>query len=378
MPLVEALGRLSAARRVRLEGREGVEGAAGDEAATCEVVGDGGSRPGLGEQQQQQQQEQQGQQEQQQQQQLCDGALGTQESAAGRGGRAACTSRGPSCGGGDDSDEEEATDCEPDWSDEAACLARVRQLLSASLQRAAAVEWTTHGLQEHEGEAVAGTARRRGKTAADGRHSAGASDEEDDEENEEAEALQWLLQGREGLGAAGEPLRSCKLDETTASARGNGGGSAIPEPSSAIAAENSAATEDAPGDPCAQQALDALIDRLLSCSCVAALHPDAATEPAVRLALALCKPWAVVPCCVYAAQFPGRRLASGAAVRTHQELVAYLLELAEGTGMAARAAPLPFEGKNVVVWSAPAPTDELVEGAAGGLANLKVSPCNVK
>eukprot|EP00660_Eupelagonema_oceanica_P017537 gene17537-24584_t len=39
---------------------------------------------------------------------------------------------------------------------------------------------------------------------------------------------------------------------------------------------------------------------------------DQAAEHAVRLALALRKPFAVVPCCVYAAEFPQRRLPTGA------------------------------------------------------------------
>ena len=34
---------------------------------------------------------------------------------------------------------------------------------------------------------------------------------------------------------------------------------------------------------------------------VVALHPDQAAEPTLRLALALRKPCAIVPCCVYSA-----------------------------------------------------------------------------
>lgn len=44
------------------------------------------------------------------------------------------------------------------------------------------------------------------------------------------------------------------------------------------------------------------------CSLVIALHPDEATEAAVRFAVNRRKPFAVVPCCVYSRIFPERRL----------------------------------------------------------------------
>jgi hypothetical protein len=47
---------------------------------------------------------------------------------------------------------------------------------------------------------------------------------------------------------------------------------------------------------------------LQQCSVVVGMHPDEATEPLVDFAIGLNKPWAVVPCCVFAHAFPGRTL----------------------------------------------------------------------
>jgi len=93
---------------------------------------------------------------------------------------------------------------------------------------------------------------------------------------------------------------------------------------------------------------------LRGASCVVGLHPDQATGAALDLALALAVPCAVVPCCVYASEFPGRRLPSGAPVRSHEDLVAWLL----AKDPRLREATLPFEGRNRVVYFRPdAPTD---------------------
>lgn len=54
----------------------------------------------------------------------------------------------------------------------------------------------------------------------------------------------------------------------------------------------------------------ALSEALRRCSAVVALHPDQAAELSIRLALQLQKPFAVVPCCVYAQDFPKRSLAN--------------------------------------------------------------------
>jgi len=57
---------------------------------------------------------------------------------------------------------------------------------------------------------------------------------------------------------------------------------------------------------------------LLSAGLILGFHPDAATEPAIDLALRLTIPFAIVPCCVTPHLFPSRP------VKTHEEFVDYL------------------------------------------------------
>ncbi|KAF9998032.1 hypothetical protein BGZ79_008268 [Entomortierella chlamydospora] len=58
------------------------------------------------------------------------------------------------------------------------------------------------------------------------------------------------------------------------------------------------------------------------------MHPDQATEPIVEMALKHGKPFAVVPCCVFAHENPHRRLLNGGEVNTTVEFVQYLMEKA--------------------------------------------------
>ena len=70
---------------------------------------------------------------------------------------------------------------------------------------------------------------------------------------------------------------------------------------------------------------------------VAALHPDEATEPAVRAAVAQGVDFAVVPCCVF--PLDGVR-------RSREAWVDHLASLTPGVRMSA----LPIEGANTVLW----------------------------
>eukprot|EP01043_Picozoa_sp_COSAG02_P009202 COSAG02_NODE_308_length_25072_cov_20.906925_16_plen_583_part_00 len=134
---------------------------------------------------------------------------------------------------------------------------------------------------------------------------------------------------------------------------------------------------------------------LLSCSVVVGMHPDEATEPLVDFAIQLKKPWAVVPCCVFAHQFPGRVLklprsesvspseksevasgdgsrgsdsrtqsagqaqgSAGKPVQSYEDFVTYLKQKCPE----ARTLFLPFHGKNQVVYM-PAPAASC-DGAA--------------
>jgi hypothetical protein len=70
---------------------------------------------------------------------------------------------------------------------------------------------------------------------------------------------------------------------------------------------------------------------------VVALHPDEATEPAVRAAAEHDLDFAVVPCCVFA--IDGAKYSS-------QSWIQYLASLAPG----ARTSQLPITGANTVLW----------------------------
>lgn len=94
-------------------------------------------------------------------------------------------------------------------------------------------------------------------------------------------------------------------------------------------------------------------DLLDAASCLVGLHPDQPTGAIVEVALAQGKPFAVVPCCVFASQFPERRLAkSGKLVRQTEELVAWLCEQAEAEGRRPQVVTLPMRGRNSVVFCA--------------------------
>jgi hypothetical protein len=68
-----------------------------------------------------------------------------------------------------------------------------------------------------------------------------------------------------------------------------------------------------------------------------ALHPNEATEPALRAALRYGIDFAIVPCCVY--PIDGVK-------RSRVEWVAYLASQAPGI----QATALPFDGANTVLW----------------------------
>ena len=90
-----------------------------------------------------------------------------------------------------------------------------------------------------------------------------------------------------------------------------------------------------------------------------ALHPDQATDAAVSAAARRGLPFAVVPCCLYAAEFPHRRQfwkfdpeASRARVRTPAAHRAYLAALARLYGCGdLKEATLDLVGRNVVLYS---------------------------
>ena len=84
---------------------------------------------------------------------------------------------------------------------------------------------------------------------------------------------------------------------------------------------------------------------LASASALVGMHPDQATEPIVDVALRLGRPFAVVPCCVFAREFP-RQLPDGTWVTTYAQLLDYLQAKAPGI----RRTHLAFVGRNVVLY----------------------------
>jgi hypothetical protein len=78
------------------------------------------------------------------------------------------------------------------------------------------------------------------------------------------------------------------------------------------------------------------------------MHPDQAAWDVLEYANASAKPFAMVPCCVYARQFPTRRLRSGAAVTSYEDFVAWLQEQAGPSELSVDTLPIP--GRATVLW----------------------------
>ena len=82
-------------------------------------------------------------------------------------------------------------------------------------------------------------------------------------------------------------------------------------------------------------------------SLVVGLHPDEATELIVDLALKASRPFAVVPCCVFAEAFK-RQLPCGKEVRSLNDFVSYL----RAKDARIKEEMLDFEGRNKVLYIA--------------------------
>lgn len=87
---------------------------------------------------------------------------------------------------------------------------------------------------------------------------------------------------------------------------------------------------------------------LMGSSVIVGLHPDQATEPIVDHAIALGTPFAIIPCCVYASEFPKRHLKATPAARvtSYEDFLTYLCE--KHPKIATEV--MPFEGKNTLLW----------------------------
>lgn len=87
------------------------------------------------------------------------------------------------------------------------------------------------------------------------------------------------------------------------------------------------------------------------------MHPDQATGAIVETANELGKPFAVVPCCVFARLFPDRRTSNGKPVVLYSDLISYLLASGDNISVS----NLCFEGRNCVIYRDKDSREELVD-----------------
>jgi hypothetical protein len=90
----------------------------------------------------------------------------------------------------------------------------------------------------------------------------------------------------------------------------------------------------------------AVLRAVTHCGVLLAMHPDQATGAVLETALALHKPFAIVPCCVFSRLFPHRRTPSGDAVCSYEELCDWI----QAQSADIRRDVLPFHGRNVVLY----------------------------
>ena len=174
----------------------------------------------------------------------------------------------------------------------------------------------------------------------------------------------------EGDGSGGGGESDSSGDDDRVDARKDGGHSdrvSVAQDASGRSAGKSGGTRPCPVPPSADEAWRVLRD----CSIVVGMHPDHPTESIVDFALATGKPFAVVPCCVFAIDFPARRDSAGRPVSTHAAFVSYLRDK---DPQRIRTATLPFDGKNTVVWSPGRSTMDAGTGCEQGPELC--SPCN--
>ena len=91
---------------------------------------------------------------------------------------------------------------------------------------------------------------------------------------------------------------------------------------------------------------DDVVAAVRAAGTIVGMHPDAPTGYIVDAALELGKPFAVVPCCVFAQMFPDRRTPDGRPVSTYEDLLDYL----QAKSPDIERAELACEGRRVVLF----------------------------
>ena len=95
---------------------------------------------------------------------------------------------------------------------------------------------------------------------------------------------------------------------------------------------------------------DRVGDLVRSCSMIAGMHPDQATEAIVDTSMRLGVPFAILPCCVMPKLFPHRiQKRHGDPVRSYSTFCQYLLDKAP-MGVGFRVEHLHFQGRNKVIY----------------------------
>ena len=118
----------------------------------------------------------------------------------------------------------------------------------------------------------------------------------------------------------------------------------------AVSATTSTGCQHAPAPRAplvAVSSADELSDIVQDCSCVVACHPDEATGAVVEWCVRHRKPFAVVPCCVFARLFPGRRNVDGSVVTTTAQLCDWI----QRQHPSIQRATLDFDGASTVLYS---------------------------
>ena len=92
------------------------------------------------------------------------------------------------------------------------------------------------------------------------------------------------------------------------------------------------------------------IELVQNASILVGLHPDSATDAIMKVAIRYCKPFAIVPCCVFPTQFPKRRLPNGGPVQTYDDLCEYIRNIlgTKNGKTKVEEGELDFDGRNKV------------------------------
>ena len=102
------------------------------------------------------------------------------------------------------------------------------------------------------------------------------------------------------------------------------------------------------GDTPGRVSSTAVIEAVTRSAVLVAMHPDQATGAVLETALALHKPFAIVPCCVFPRLFPQRLTPTGRTVCSYEELCDWIQ--AQDPQQKIQRAALPFHGRNVVLY----------------------------